>query len=444
MKPTSLIEYEPGQMADLQPDGRGFELDRAEIESQARELIANRETYSTPEVKRPERIDNARTAIMEALTASGHLSRVELHGETLDEIHQQVMGRLLKGYNDDLPNHEKWRRFYEICEELTIYQTHKAIDRGLLPDTTAVGVVSDYPKIEEKLANRLGYRSENQKGMTRSTHFLRNSDGSYTRIIEQVSRSNSGAESTYRLLQDFGHTPEQHEGPDDHVALKLSFTYDTKELADGVIDLQRKLDFYASSGAVRLRYGEKSSAQQLGYEELAEGSKEREAQVDFYVKRLADYEEKLDARVAEGSLSEEQRDGHYKEEVLGILRAICTLDGDYARDCFGEKSAMHYEQAGYFELMGNIGMRDAHLKKAMAAEKPVIYCGVMISSEKAKELGIENSETGDLISEGKEKWGYKSGYCRVQSCEYKGKKTQVGPCSVCKKCEKLFDKGVLK
>ena len=48
---------------------------------------------------------------------------------------------------------------------------------------------------------------------------------------------------------------------------------------------------------------------------------------------------------------------------------------------------------------------------------------------------------GDLIEKGKNSWKWKQGICVVKSCPTRPGKTMVGPCSVCKHCQSLFDAG---
>lgn len=39
-------------------------------------------------------------------------------------------------------------------------------------------------------------------------------------------------------------------------------------------------------------------------------------------------------------------------------------------------------------------------------------------------------------------YNWKKGICRIKSCDSKGKPVEVGPCRICKNCEKKFDKGL--
>lgn len=42
---------------------------------------------------------------------------------------------------------------------------------------------------------------------------------------------------------------------------------------------------------------------------------------------------------------------------------------------------------------------------------------------------------------GSEAWAWKNGVCRVEKCPSRPKTTQVGPCSICKRCQQIFDIG---
>lgn len=58
------------------------------------------------------------------------------------------------------------------------------------------------------------------------------------------------------------------------------------------------------------------------------------------------------------------------------------------------------------------------------------------------DLDPSNSLVNDLAKDNrqneKENWKWKQGICRVKSC---GKKTEVGPCDVCRSCQSKYDKG---
>ncbi|MEI9913737.1 MAG: hypothetical protein WDN66_01910 [Candidatus Saccharibacteria bacterium] len=69
---------------------------------------------------------------------------------------------------------------------------------GFLPPDTEVCEISDYPEALRGLS--LGYRDTNKKGMVRTTGLVSHGDGRYTRVIEQVSRSNGSQPSTFNFL----------------------------------------------------------------------------------------------------------------------------------------------------------------------------------------------------------------------------------------------------
>jgi hypothetical protein len=374
---------------------------------------------------------------MEALTASGHLSLIEISG-SLEEINQQVLSRLLNGYDPALPEPERTRRFQEICNELVIQRTHKAIVAGHQDPETAVLELSDFiTGLTDREALELGYRPYNRKGMVRSTHLRKDSEKHYTRVIEQISRSNGLADTSFALLHSGGIYPQGYERPD-VLALKNPVLYSTRDLVDGAIDIQRKLDSFAGAG---VQYGEIGNEQHVPYYELREESARREAQIEYFIDRLADYDKRLEQLEARGAITGDQRHDQYAQEIRQILRAICTLAPEYAEDCFGTAAAPHYRQAAMHEAAGDHEAALRSIEAARPYEQPILFCGVMISPEEAARLGIKVDGVGQLISEGKESWRWKKGVCQVKVCRTRPGKTEVGPCSVCRRCQAVFDNG---
>jgi len=413
-------------------------ISRDHIEANAVLLIQQKEHLPTIAVKSQEYSDNSRTAIMEALTASGHLSRIEITG-TITEIHDQVLARLLNGWEGSLPKHEQNRRFAELCNELTLQQIENQIIAGELPPSTVFNEISDCPiTLDDSTANALGYRTINKKGMVRSACLVDNKDGTYTRLIEQISRSNSDATTTFRFLGDCGITASRNEAPD-ICALSTPVVYTLDDYVDGVIDIQRRLDKYAGMNVL---YGETKHTNNMHvpYERLREESLHREDQIECYIDRLATYEEKIDHLRDQGILSQVERNEQYAEEVRQILRAICVLAPDYAADCFGQEAAVYYVAASDYAASGQLDVMQAMLNNAKKVENTVIFCGVAISTENNTMSDREVDDIGTLISEGKEKWKWSKGVCRIKSCT-SPKPTQIGPCSICKSCQTEFDKG---
>lgn len=409
---------------------------REELESEAWALISDRSSQSHPEVRMLERQDNARTALMEALTASGHLSRVEITGE-LDEINAQVLSRLLNGWDESLPGHEKQRRFAEIVNELYIQRVHRAMAAEMLPMEVAVLEESDWPEALAGLS--LGYRDANRKGMSRSTHLSINEDGKFTRVIETVSRSNSHWNSTFRFLQQSGAEIESGYEPD-VAALRTPILYTTEQLAAGIVDVQRILD--KASGA-NIRYGEIIGTNEghVDYAELREESIRRESQINHYIETLASYEERLDRQLEAGTIDIQQRQSQYAEQVRICLRSICALTPEYSLDCFGDAAAPYYYAASQSIAQGDMDRAMALIYASQAVEESITFCGVTLTPERAAELGLTLGDVKKLTEDAKENWKWKQGVCQVQTCPTRPGKTEVGPCSVCRSCQAKFDKG---
>ena len=409
-------------------------IDRASLEQEAQQLIEQRASIESPQVYMPEREDNARTALMEALTASGHLSRVEISGK-LDDINAQVLSRLLNGWDSSLPAHEQDRRFAEIVNELYIQRLHMAIAANMLPAHVSILELSDWP---ESLAGMsLGYRDTNQKGMSRSTHLVQLQNGEYARVIETISRSNSNWRSTFGFLQQAGVTVEPGYKPD-IAGLRTPVVYTTEQLADGIVDIQRLLD---KAAGPNIRYGEieGTNGNHPKYEEIRGLSYAREEQLEHYVGVLAHYEELLDNQRAAGTITVEERQALYAEQVRNCLRSICSLAPEYAKDCFGEDAAPYYYAASDRIAAGDLDSAMALIRASQAVEQSITFCGVTLTPERAAELGLTLSDVKKLTEDAKETWKWKQGVCQVQTCPTRPGKTEVGPCSVCRSCQAKFD-----
>lgn len=431
--PEQLLER-PLQRPEGMIDARQL-IDRQQLEAEAWALLAGREVVPEVEVPHQEFQDNARTALMEALTASGHLSRVEISG-SLEEINGQVLSRLVNGWDWSLPAHEKERRFAELCNELLIQAIHRDIVAVRVDADTAILEISDYP--EALRGQPLGYRDSNQKGMVRSTHLVRQADGTYTRVIEQVSRSHGTWYSTFGLLAEQGIYADPV--APDIAALQTPVVYSTQHYQDGVVDIMRRLDHFAGPGVL---YGDEGvrAARHTPYESLRLESSRREQEIHMYIDDLANLEQQLHLGAQTGRISRNEQVQIFQAEVDRILSAICVLEPEYAEDTFGVAAAGHFQFAADLVARGDTVNAQRVLEQAQQLKETIIFCGMTITVEEAKRAGLTVNSFGDLIEKGKNSWKWKQGVCRVESCPTRPTKTKVGPCSVCARCQAIFDKG---
>jgi len=413
-------------------------IDRQQVEAEAWWLIEQCQQMPEVEVKWPERMNNGRTALMEAMTASGHLSSVEISG-TLEEINQQILSRLLNGLDDSLPAHEWDRRFADLCSELVIQEIHKRIVRGELPKDTAVLELLDYPvALDDDQATELGYRRSNYKGMVLSAHLRDDGNGQYTRLIEQPSRSNATGRSTFGFLNAAGVQVES--GPADIAALRTPCLYRVSDYRDGVVDIMRLLDKHAGPGVLYGDTGERAQ-QHIPYEQLRQESARREEEIECYIDGLASLESQLDGMVKSGKISYSDRTELFKGEVERILTAICTLNPGYAEDTFGKAAAPYFHEASLMEAAGDTRGAQDLLAETKYLREIVTFCGVSISVEEAQKQGLKVNSFSQLMEMGKNFWKWKEGMCVVKQCPTRPRKVEVGPCSVCHGCQDLFDKG---
>lgn len=409
-------------------------VDRAATETRAYDLIVSRnlieQAYKTDFTYQ----NDARTLLFEALTASGHLSRVEVSG-SLDEIHKTMLSVLINSYSDDLPEHEKQRRFQEICEELTIQEIEWQIATGLLSPDTQIATISDYPDtLNDEQAEKLGYRPSNHKGMVRNIQLIGHGDGKYTRLSKQVSRSSARAHGSAKFLRDEGFLLRHADSPD----LRVLGTQLVHEAKAGVVGLMKQLDAYQGQN---IRYGEVINERQIPYEHLEEESIQREERMEHFVDRLADFTKRLDNQLKEGRITRRQYDDQLGQEIRQILRAICVANPSYVRDCFGQKVEEAYFEASNLAASGDYSGASSIIERSSHLEQTVTFCGQSISPEEAKRLGVEADSVTNLLKLNNELGKVTLGRCRVQDCP-SPKPTEVGGCSVCLgSCQKLFDKG---
>ncbi|HSW66926.1 MAG TPA: hypothetical protein VLI54_07360 [Bacillota bacterium] len=414
------------------------QFDRETIEREAHALVDGHSEFMSKSAEMYH--DNARTSIWEGLTASGHLSRIEIRG-SLEEINAQVLKRLLNGLRDDLPAHEYQRRFAELCNELIIQRLHRGIAAGAVDPTTAVHELSDFPTLMLN-SEKQGYRGKNVQGMSRSTTLAAHDDGTYTRIIEQISRSSSTDGSTGSFLKAAGARVEQRATPDIDT-LNTPLVYSTAEY-DGAVEIQRLLDSHASQIAGEpVRYGDRLSdvPDSIPYDKLREESRARENMVAFYEPVLAEFERSLDAAFDAGFINNEQRIGQYGLQLVNVLRAICGRAPQFAKACFGERAAEYYEAASNLHAQGRTVEARQMIDSARAVEEPVVVCGILIPAELATQLGLQATSVEKLLELGQENWTITKGICRIKNCP-SPKPTEIGPCQVCMlNCQPKFDKG---
>lgn len=409
-------------------------VNRQLIEEQASLLIQNRALVEAVYKDSHIRHNDARTTLFEALTASGHLSRIEITG-TLDEIHSTMLSVLLNGWNPNLPEQEVQRRFQEICEELTIQQIERAKESGQIPMQHDVATVSDYVSgMNNTQALSIGYRPYNHKGMVRSSELIQWSDHQYTRVTEQISRSNAEASETEEFLSKSGVDSRNSQYAD----VRVVGTQMIHEMSNGVVGLMSRLDQFKGSN---IRYGEVSHEDQLDYDNLRAESLERERRAECYIQRLADFTEGIDEKLLNGELTNEQYQQALKYEIHLILQAICTMDPSYAKDCFGDGAVATYIRASDSVARGDIAEASGIIKDGQHLEQAISVCGMNITAEQAKQMGIKPDTLSSLLKVGKEQWKWTTGTCRVLNCPTRPNRVDVGPCVVCRDCQHHYDKG---
>lgn len=370
-------------------------VDRTTVEQLARQLIDNYEP-SPKRLREQEAEDNARTALFEALTASGHMSVVTLEGDPV-EVHEQVLQRLLNAYfRSGIPPHEKARNFEEICEELVVQATFERMQQGDVPSDTKINTLSDYAHPLGSEAQKLGYRPSDSndqlgKGMIRETSFEQ-LGGVWTRVIKQISRSNTFAPTTIAKLQYAGlQLPKRHGEADVQLlgSQMLSVSHGALEVVQLLDHLQR---------GFKVMYGEPATKDTIPYEKLEEVSQLREAEVEFHVKDLADYERELDDLYKKGSITEAEHTKRYVEALREHVRAICVRIPTYTKGALGQKVVDDYYRAHtLYEAGDSVGAQSV-VSGASGRESAVSACGMSTTVENNTPNSPESSQKQSVQS----------------------------------------------
>jgi hypothetical protein len=393
-------------------------VDRAMIEALAWQLIENYEA-APKALRKNEAEDNARTALFEALTASGHMSVVELAGDQR-EVHQQVVQRLLNSYfRPNIPTAEQARNFEELCEELVVQAVFEQIEQGYLPENTKINTLSEYAHSLGQNARKWGYRPTEDndrtgKGMARETSFGVDENGAYKRIIKQISRANTYAPATSEKLRKAGLNLPLRSGETDVQLLGsqlLSVRYGALEVVQLLDRMQR---------GMKGMYGETADKEMTPYERLEEVSRLREAAVESHVDELAEFERSLDKLFEEGSITAAERDKRYIYAVREHVRAICVRFPSYTRDAFGQDVVKDYEEAHRQFASGDVSGAAATVSGASSRESAITICGG--STENQSQDPNDPNKNDQSLEEILERLLMKDWKKRVKHCPICGNK----------------------
>jgi len=415
--------------------------DRLKIEETAQYLIDNHEAVAEIPIE-DEHLNNGITGLFEKITASGHLSHIEFEGDQ-ELVHVATLQRLLNGYMINENPWDKRRNFEEICEELFIYDGFKKIESGELSEDTLFLTSSDSP--DEKVANQekvdQGYRMLNNKGMLRSHHFEKDESGNWTRVLEQVSRSNSNDTSTKRWCNsNTASVPLSATG-----GLSMQVVTSRQRLPDGVITWQSELD--AIFGTDRFCGEPINEVEDDRYSTLRQESADREKKLEKQTTMLADFDNKLKVKQLAGEITYKDRLSEFYKYIDDVLKRRIVLNSpQYAKDTFGEVAGAHYEKASYCLQQGDEQQARMHMRLGERTELKEASVGCGGSGVRNDDKGPDNIDSLiDTAIEGaiedKSDWIWTEGVCQVESCDTRPGKTKVGPCSVCKSCQHVFDKG---
>lgn len=414
-------------------------FDRQQIENEAMQLIESTEINRSDWEFEP--YGNAITSLFEELTASGHLNEIPL-GEA-EKANRETLKRLLNACHV-AQNKPIWLQkyyFYELCEELTIHRAFEAIKNGELADDTMVVTISDYPTgVDDKSAWKEGFRPYSKTGMARSNHFFKNESGIWHRHQEQVSRSHSTNQSSGKTIALLSEGTAQPIGSLEVLSNQL--LVNRAILPDGVVTLQQILD--TQSGR-NIRYGDdlaSFSREHAEYHELRETSKTRAKLFARYIDRMISVEKEANRLFDEGLISYEHKLAMLQEEKDYIIDRVCLIAPEFSKEARGEQASEHYYFAAAAVQSGNDEAAIHHIMQARDSRDPMASAGCGgVGTRDQQNSSQEAANILNDVSESINDWRWKDGICVVDSCPTRPAKTKVGPCSICVRCQKMFDRG---
>lgn len=296
---------------------------------------------------------------------------------------------------------EHRRRHIEMNE----YDDMIAMAKGELSNTMVV--ISDFPpELMDANQNIGGYNVSRKQTMLRV--ISRNKDGDISMRSQSLDRSDrKGLEAIYQSL---GFKPEPGELLSQRIHLDL-LTEQQEFLVDSLMG----------------EY-DRSLGERFGGEWYAGRKAERCVNTYDFVREQQDL---LDVFI-----STTQAKGEIDEDLLFNLAAAMKYR-------FDTKSA----NIEYIDQSTSVAPPNVHVEMQIAGQQArsegqtFSGCGATIGDKQQSTLE-ELNETGyGNKTDGKESWTWKSGVCRVEACPTRPGKTEVGPCSVCRKCQAKFDAG---
>ena len=393
---------------------------------------------------------NVATAVTEACFKYDHITKVAMHlnsdgklmqfGQTMQEMHfNSIVYR--QNRHQGLQNITKIEALNGHCIE-------DAAKTGLLEDYYFI-VDSLVPQdVPEKDLTDEGYFLNTLTFVTQATTledgavatesvFNKGTTASesanfYARMTERFD-----LEAVSRVRQRLGLSPIASTDE----ALQGIFVHKSL-LPNGVIDYKRMIDEEAHAVAgIPL----KTDAY---YEQLAPRSRERE-------QSLAGTQQ----MVKETLLAQ----AHTLKTPMQVVQRIWDLTREFTvvaavdnrhidARIFGEQTAQQIEESRYYSSIGDPVAAQLALREAVRVAV-VTGCGGgsagrgtnkggSSKNKKSEKTTDETTEDEQDAIEQNEDWTWKRGVCRVDSCPTRPGKTQVGPCAVCKRCQKMFDKGI--
>lgn len=434
---------------------------------------------------------NEMTAATEAVT-DGHIwitrqrwnrqvGDFEAFGEEITPMMERGVSQVdgLMGYDWEL---ERGRRGVELDENFNLrgeYYLDNLEDK-------AVVMISPYPEeMSLGFATKRSYDPEKKRAMVR----VHKVDGAGNKQIIQIGLDNSSTEAFRRLLEKMGVETAERLGSTEVMALSVAMLVDKESGWASVVELARQYDVVLEEmarergQAKRYFLGKEVGLVERDYEGLERKREFVEGEIAPFVDSLVDFDVELAQSLVTGKpvglvadrvwryltptkmggeerflVSDEERKvlrlglvGKFGEEAAQILKekemvrvwtVMSTLvNGERAEQVLGASQAQVIaEGARRGRWLG--GEMDEYVDRVVVSSGVRYFTcagdfggydyGVGYGGYGLNGLGL--GEVGGVLWGEKKPWEYHKGECRV--CK---RKTDVGPCNICKRCEKKYD-----
>lgn len=323
-------------------------------------------------------VDDARTALFEALVERGHISATYSQWNSAQRAFMvgptNIRSLAKRGAaNPQLNVMEFNRRTIELHEELFI---EELVVSGQLNPSRAVVRISPYPQsMDRLLAEDLGYQPDSKKYMIRWIEM----DEYGRRQTKQLSMRGSQDARLSRVLSQLG-VEEAVTGFNSDGILMSPVIVDKHEFTNGPADIAKLID----------EDGEFLGGQPRdeSYEDIERNSRKRELLLGQYYIDFAESMNRLAAQILDGNIAVRPAKELYKRRLFMTVHAIASTDPEAVREVIGPAAAENYIKAQQAERAGNAHLASQLRRAGEQTSQPIYVCGMSINPARTEQAEL--------------------------------------------------------